>query len=146
MKPSSLGLEYQTRLSSLISWFWQCTTYNGSHEAEKQPILHCCQLCNVLFKEKNSFLTPRQSVCGLQHDIWLFLSSKAVAQVFFRLIKLMTVNITLKNYTCVQPKQVELTACHNQMQKLISLWTGKGLLETDGSLSFFTAWRSVTLQ
>lgn len=43
--------------------------------------------------------------------------------------------ITLKNYMCVQPKQVELTACHNQMQKLISLWTGKVLLETDSSLT-----------
>lgn len=46
----------------------------------------------------------------------------------------MTAKITLKSYICVQPKQVELTACHNQRQRLISLWTGKGLLETDGSL------------
>lgn len=44
----------------------------------------------------------------------------------------MSINITLENYTHMQPKQVELTASSKKMQRLISLWTGKGFLETDG--------------
>jgi len=48
----------------------------------------------------------------------------------------MTINITLKNYTYVLPRQAELTACCNQMQRITSLWTGNGLLETDGSCHF----------